>query len=181
MDIKYYKFIVNGNDKVGGVLYAPQKWPYPIARDGEEVKNWQSLTVELKDGKYRPFHLCVGGANMVNEELKDLLQTFISNDDDIEFLPVMATSDVYGCRRYYIMHFKKICDVIDTKNTIYVDGTNTILKLKLDYSKVRHLNVFNSQPAINDVIVSDEVRKCIKKNKLDLGLNFMPVYCSKHE
>lgn len=79
------------------------------------------------------------------------------------------------------MHFKKICDVIDTKNTTYVEGTDTILKLKLDYSKVRHLNVFNSQPAINDVIVSDEVRKSIKKNRLDLGLDFMPVYCSEHE
>lgn len=100
MDIKYYKFIVKGNDKVGGVLYAPENWPYPIARDGEEVKNWQSLTVKLKDGKYRPFHLCVGGANMVNEELRDLLLTFIGNDDDIEFLPVRATSEVYGCKTY---------------------------------------------------------------------------------
>ena len=179
--IKYYKFIVKGNDKVGGVLYAPENWPYPIARDGEEVKNWQSLTVKLKDGKYRPFHLCFGGANMVNKELRDLLLTFIGNDDDIEFLPVRATSEAYGCKTYYIMHFKKICDVIDTKNTIYVEGTDTILKLILDYNKVKHLNVFNSQPAINDVIVSDEVRKSIKKNRLDLGLDFMPVYCSEHE
>lgn len=79
------------------------------------------------------------------------------------------------------MHFKKIFDVIDTKNTIYVEGTDTILKLKLDYNKVRHLNVFNSQLAINDFIVSDEVRKSIKKNRLDLGIDFMPVYCSEHE
>ena len=49
--------------------------------------------------------------------------------------------------------------------------------LKLDYNKVKDLKVFNSQPAINDIIVSDEVRKSIKKNKLDLGLDFMPVYC----
>lgn len=90
-------------------------------------------------------------------------------------------SEVYGCRTYYIMYFKKICDVIDTKNTIYVEGTDTILKLRLDYSKVRHLNVFNSQPAINDVIVSGEVRKSIKMNRLDLGLDFMPVYCGEHE
>lgn len=43
MDIKYYKFIVKGNDKVGGVLYAPENWPYPIARDGEEVKTGNRL------------------------------------------------------------------------------------------------------------------------------------------
>lgn len=39
---KYYKFIVIGNDKIGGVLYAPPNWPYPIAKDGEEIKNWES-------------------------------------------------------------------------------------------------------------------------------------------
>ena len=75
------------------------------------------------------------------------------------------------------MHFKKIFDVIDTENTIYVEGTDSVIKLKLDYNKVKELKVFNSQPAINDIIVSDDIRKSIKKNKLDLGLDFMPVYC----
>ena len=73
--------------------------------------------------------------------------------------------------------FKKIFDVIDTENTIYVEGTDSVIKLKLDYNKVKELKVFNSQPAINDIIVSDDIRKSIKKNKLDLGLDFMPVYC----
>lgn len=118
------------------------------------------------------------GANMVNQDLKELLQSFISNDDDVEFLPVKAISELYGNQIYYIMHFKKIFDVIDTKNTIYVKGTtDSILKLKLDYNKVKNLNIFNSQPVINDVVISNEVRKSIKKNKLDFGLEFMPIYC----
>ena len=73
--------------------------------------------------------------------------------------------------------FKKIFDVIDHDHTIYVEGTDSIIKLKLDHNKVKDLKVFNSQPAINDIIVSDEVRKSIRKNKLDMGLDFMPVYC----
>ena len=75
------------------------------------------------------------------------------------------------------MPFKKYFQVIDTAKTIYAEATDSVLKLKLDYNKVKDLKVFNSQPAINDIIVSDEVRKSIKKNKLDLGLDFMPVYC----
>ncbi|EJX04898.1 hypothetical protein EVA_06996, partial [gut metagenome] len=43
--------------------------------------------------------------------------------------------------------------------------------------KVKELKIFNSQPVINDIIVSKEVYKAIKKNKLDLGLEFMPIYC----
>lgn len=177
-DVRYYKFIVKVNDK-GGVLYAPDSWPYPIARDGQEVKNWESLVVELRDGQYRPFHMCIGGANMVNQALKDLLQSYVTSANDIEFLPVKAISKEYGNQIYYIMHFKKIFDVIDPQNTLYVEGTDTILKLRLDYNKVKSLNVFNSQPVINDIIVSDEVRKSIQKNKLDFGLEFMPIFCGK--
>ncbi len=62
--MKFYKFIAKGNHKIRGVLYGPSDWPYPIAKDGEEVANWENLIVELKGGKYRPFHLWTGGANM---------------------------------------------------------------------------------------------------------------------
>ena len=106
---------------------------------------------------------------MVNQDLKDLLQSFIGISNDVEFLPVRAISEIYGEQTYYIMHFKKIFDVIDTKNTLYVEGTDSVIKLKLDYNKVKDLKVF--------IIVSDEVRKSIRKNKLDLWLEFMPVYC----
>lgn len=177
MDITFYKFIAKGNDKVGGVLYAPPGWPYPIAEDGEEVMNWKSLVVELKYGKYRHFQLCTGGANMVSVELKTLIESFIDSDPSLEFLPVKATSEEYGDKEYYIMHFKKIFDVTDKENTVYFEATDTILKLRLDYAKVKNLKVFNSQPAVNDIIVSEDVCKAIKKNKLDLGLGFMPVYC----
>lgn len=50
--MKYYELIVDGYDKVGGMLYAPLEWPSPIAVDAMEVENWQNLTLELRDGKY---------------------------------------------------------------------------------------------------------------------------------
>lgn len=177
MNPKFYKFIADGYNKIGGVLYAPSNWPYPIARDGIEVKDWQSLVVELKYGQYRPFHLCIGGANMVSEELKELLESFVQDDPNIEFLPVKAISAEYGDRIYYILHFRKIYDVIDKKNTIYVEGTDSIIKLRVDYEKTKNLKIFNSQPAINDIIVSADIRRAIRKNKLNLGLIFMPIYC----
>ena len=175
--MKYYKFIVKGNDRFGGVLYSPSAWPYPIARDAQPVQNWQSLVVELRQGQYRDFHACTGGANLVSKEMMTLLKTCSGNNENLEFLPVKAVSTEYGDRDYYIMHFKVIYDVIDTVKTIYVNGTDSILKLRLDEKKVKDLKVFNSQPAINDVIVAEDVCKLIKKQKLDLGLDFMRIYC----
>ena len=120
--MKFYKLIVKGNDRIGGVLYSPPKWPYPIARDAQPVQDWQSLIVELRDGQYRHFHACTGGANLVSHEMMTLLRTFNNDEDKLEFLPVKAISKEYGDRKYYIMHFKIIYDVIDTLKTIYVKG-----------------------------------------------------------
>ena len=78
-----YELIENGYDKRAGVLYAPSGWPCPLAVDTMEVKNWQNLRVELRDGKYCSFHECDAGANMVSEELKDLLLSFIGENENI--------------------------------------------------------------------------------------------------
>ena len=72
-----------------------------------KIRGLPNAYVKLRDGEYRPFHLCIGGANLVNQEMKELFETFIKNNDDIEFLPVKTVSEIYGDRIYYIMHFKK--------------------------------------------------------------------------
>ena len=114
---------------------------------------------------------------MVSQELKDLLSQFCKDDTNLEFIPVKATSKEYGDKIYYIMHFKIIYDVIDKQKTVYVEGTDSIIKLRLDSNKVQGLKIFNSRPAVNDIIVSEDVYKAIKMKKLDLGLDFMQIYC----
>ena len=54
---------------------------------------------------------------------------------------------------------------------------SSIIKLRLDSNKVNGLKIFNTQPAVNDIIVSEDVYKAIKREKLNLGLDFMQIYC----
>lgn len=176
--MKYFEILTKGNYKKTGVLFAPDTWPYPIALDGEEVENWQALTVELRDGYYQHFDLCVGGANMISQEMKDLFVSFVGDNPDIEYLPVPVTSEKYGNKTYYILHFKKIYDVMDKAHTVFVEGTDAVIKLALDAKKVEGLKIFNSQPAIRDVIITEDVRRAIKKHKLDEGIDFLPIFCS---
>ena len=171
--MKYYKLIIDGNDTLGGVLYAPSSVPYPIARDGQEVKNWQSLVLELRDGVYCHFHACTGGANIISEEFTKLIESFTGDNNEIEYLPVKVISKEYGDRIYYILHFRKIFDVIDKAKTIYAKDTDVILRVRLDNNKTKNLIIFNSQPAINDVIVCEDLYKAIKRNHYDLGIEFM--------
>lgn len=176
MVVKYYKIIVDGYDELGGVFYAPSNLPYPITRDGEDVGNWHPPIIELKDGIYRHFNLC-NGSYMLSEEFKNILCSYIPMDYPVEFLPVLISSVDYGNRIFYVLHFTKIFDVIDKQNTIYIEGTDIVLKVRLDYEKVKNLHLFNSQP-VNDVIVSAKLRNRLKKEGLDKGVEFVPIYCT---
>lgn len=176
--MKYYRILTKGNYKKTGVLYAPESWPYPIAIDGADVENWQSLVIELREGYYQHFDLCVGGANLLSQEMKDLFASFAGDNPDIEYLPLPVKSKKYGDKTYYILHFKKIYDVMDREHTVFVEGTDAVIKVALDAEKVKDLKIFNSQPSISDVIISEDVRRAIRKNKLDEGLDFLPIYCS---
>ena len=170
--MKYYELTEDGYDKIGGMLFAPSDWPCPMAVDAMEVENWQNLILELRNGIYCPFLSCDAGANLVSEAL---LLSFIGENENIEFLPVTTKSKEYGDRTYYIMHFKIIYDVIDKEKTVYVPGTDIITKVRIDLEKAKGLKVFNSQPAINDIIVSEDVYQAIKQKKFDTGLRFVLV------
>ncbi len=86
MDIMYivyiekmncFRIIMNGYDEEGGVVYGPKERLKSIALDGEVVDSLETLRLELKDGKYCSFHSCVGNANIVDEEMKILLEKYV--------------------------------------------------------------------------------------------------------
>ena len=177
---KYFKWISDGYYKPGGVLYAPKSITSQIAKDGEEVK-YKDVIFTLKDGIYMPYHYGVGGANLVDDDLKCVIEKYINEDYPIEFLPVKAQSEEFGEKRYYILHFKAIFDVLDRDNCVYntfmPKEDSSIILSCLSSNKVSGLHIFNTRKYINDIIISDELRKSIKKNKLDIGIEFCRVKC----
>ena len=175
MTNNYYKFIPNGNEKEAGIITSPDWDKCPEILDAEEVKLNNDFIYELREGKYCPFDMGPHWVRLVDEELKELLETY-AEKEYTEFIPVMVRSQEYGDRQYYILHFKKIYDVIDEENSTY-GSPGWIIKMCVDYAKVKDLHVFNSEPLINDLIVSTKVYKEIKKRKLNFGTSFGIIYC----
>lgn len=174
--MKYFRIIPNGYHECGN-FYAPDAYTYPLAHDAVEIVGWKNLVLELKDGTYVNFQTCVSHANLVSEELKELFVSFLKPDAPVEFLPVQVRSKEYGDKIYYILHFKIIYDVIDYENCI-CNPPGSIIKVALDEKKVNGLHIFNSQPIINDVIISNDVRKAMVRKKLNPGVIFQAIYCS---
>lgn len=177
--MKFYKIMLQGYDDTCGVMYAPSDWPTPVASDGKEVKNWQSLRLEHKDGVYCPFHNCVGTANVIDEEMKKVMEQYVNDETQVEFLPVMAHSEEYGDKQYYILHFLKIHDVIDTEHSVYADinDKDSLIKPVFCCEKVKNLHLFNSRPYVNDVYISEKLYKDISKHGLKKGISFAHISC----
>ena len=59
----------------------------------------------------------------------------------------------------------------------YTNTKNTLIKPAFSIAKVKGHHLFNSRPYINDVNVSEQLYKEIKKNKLNLGISFQTIRC----
>jgi len=175
MTNRFYLFMPNGYEREAGIISSPDWNVCPIIHDGDGFLHNTDFIYELKDGKFCHYQLGPWGINLVDDELKNILESY-AEKEYIDFIPVMVRSKEYGDRQYNIVHFKKIYDVIDEENTVYGPAGN-IIKLRVDYAKVKNLHVFNSQPIINDLIISTKVYKDIKKRKLNFGTSFGPIYC----
>ena len=174
MTNNYYSFIMNAYEKGAGDIGVQDSDSCPKVADGENVEICPEFSYELEDGEFCHYHLAPFCVNLVDEVLKNLLEEY-AEKEFVEFIPVLVKSKEYGDRQYYIVHFKKTYDVIDFANS-YCDPPGCVIRMCVDYNKVKNLHVFNSAQSLN-IIVSTKVYKEIKKRKLNFGLSFGIIRC----
>lgn len=167
---KFY-FLLLKDDKRNGVLFAPEKVDTRFGEAAYPATNYEDLIFELRKGRYNAFMSSNVTAHFANEELKQLIEENIPKDYPLEFLPVKTKSIEHGDKLYYIIHFTKIFDVIDKKNSVRL-STGSIVKPCIKYEKAKDLDFFNSTAYSDGFIVSDKFRKLMKEKALDTGIEF---------
>ena len=166
--------MINAYEDAVGSIDSPNCDFYPERLDRDDINISDEFIYELNDGMFCHFHMAPHGINLVDSILKDLLEKF-AEKEFVEFIPVLVKSKEYGDRQYFIVHFKKTYDVIDFANS-YCDPPGYVIRMCVDYNKVKNLHVFNSAQSLN-IIVSTKVYKEIKKRKLNFGLSFGIIRC----
>ena len=91
----------------------------------------------------------------------NLIQSIVPVGYPLEFYPIRVKSEEYGNKIYYMIHFKIIFDVIDTKNSVWIG--DSIAKPWIDYQKAKDLDFFNASNAINEIMVSDRIKKLMQE------------------
>lgn len=174
----YYNIMIGCSPKAG-VFHTPEGWNTIIENVGEPIENLNSLVLELKCGGYVDYMLSMGFVMAVSKRMKDLFERYGVDSSLMEFCPVMTVSEEYGNSTYYLLHFKRTFDCIDHHLTEYIGPEDEFpLRLVLDYNKVKGVSIFNTGTGFSFVIISDELRKAINREKMNVGIVMKPVECS---
>lgn len=169
---KYYELMLN-NGKKTGVLYAPPGTDTLWCRECYPVIGYEDMVFTLKDGEYAPYMISNVCCYLADEDLKQLIEEVIPEGYPLELLPVRVTSEEYGDKTYYLIHFTELLDVIDRKHSKCIPGTKAIAVPRVDHEKAKKLDFFNCDVRHQYFFVSDRMRKMMKKRKLDKSIRFI--------
>jgi hypothetical protein len=117
---------------------------------------------------------------LASEKLKIIIEKSLTGNEGIDWI----VAHVFGNgerREYYIPRFKKLLDVLDIDKTMFIPGTNRIIKPCFSLSKISKYSVFH-KPSENNLweitlglYVSDTLKKAIQKEKLT-GIVFDKIF-----
>lgn len=113
---------------------------------------------------------------LMSEKLKSVIEVNLTGNEGIDWISatVKASEDH---RTYYIPRFVKMLDVLDTQKTIFIQGTDRIIKPVFSLSKINKYSVFHQPSAHNlwkitsALYVNETLKKAVQKGKLT-GIDF---------
>ena len=113
---------------------------------------------------------------LMSKELKAIIETNLTGNEGIDWISaIIETSN--DQRTYFIPRFSKLLDVLDTQKTMFVQGTDRIIRPVFSLSKVDKYSVFHQPSAHNlwkitsGLYVNETLKKAIQKEKLT-GFDF---------
>ncbi|GIQ61429.1 hypothetical protein Flavo103_45640 [Flavobacterium collinsii] len=116
---------------------------------------------------------------LMSEKLKFVVEKNLTGNEHIDWIDCKVKKEDEE-RKYYILRFNKMLDVLNMEETTFVRGTDHIIRPVFSYSKIKDYNIF-VKPSSHDLwrvpsgfYVSEKLKKEIEKEKLT-GLDFSKV------
>lgn len=108
---------------------------------------------------------------LMSERMRLLVEQHLTGKEGIDW--INATINGIGEKRtYYILRFNQPLDVLDEEKTMFVEGTNRIIKPWFSLSKINGFTLFNKPAATNSwkitpsVYISESLKKAMVKEQL---------------
>ena len=143
--------------------------------DGHGVKEWGTKHFSLKDGGYTDFLPANIGCRLCSKKLRDILEKCKSEKDVLQWLDAEVESEAGEKRKYFILHFPELVELLDIKKSKYIGGVLT--KQVIEAKRCVGHEVFSYKECSSlSFVVSEKVRNEIKKENCrgQVYLNAMP-------
>jgi hypothetical protein len=116
---------------------------------------------------------------LMSEKLKSLIEACLTGNEKIDWISCKINNRKEE-RTYFILRFNKMLDVLDEQNTVFVQGTDHIIKPAYSLKKIKSYNIFPI-PSPHDLwkitsglCVSEALKREIQKQKIT-GIEFEKV------
>jgi hypothetical protein len=113
---------------------------------------------------------------LMSEKLKSVIENTLTGHEGVGWISAIVKTPNEQ-RTYYIPIFSKMLDVLDTQKTMFVQGTDHIIRPVFSLSKVDKYSIFHRPSShslwkiTSGLYVSEALKKAIQKEKLT-GLDF---------
>ena len=94
MNCRYFRVMPNAYEEEAGDADSPDWGACPHIYDGEDVNIEMPFLYELKDGKYCPYLMGPWTVNLVDENLKTLLDEYVAGIKDMDNPLSVSKADI---------------------------------------------------------------------------------------
>lgn len=144
-----------------GVAYIKNHTGFNLLPKDGWAKEWETKCFTLKNGGYTDYLPAIG-CRLCSEKMRDILERCKSEKDVLQWLDAEVESETGEKRRYFILHFPVLEDVLDKKKSKYVRNilTSQVINPK---ACVGHEVFSYIEESTISFIVSQRVREELKK------------------
>jgi hypothetical protein len=118
---------------------------------------------------------------LMSERLKKVIENNLTGEEGIDWIAAIVNGKGEQ-RKYFVLRFTKKLDVLDTERTMFVPGTDVIIRPCFSLAKVCRYSIFHKGDAYEflwkitpGIYVNEKLKKAIQKEKLT-GIAFEKTY-----
>ncbi len=111
MNCRYFRVMPNAYEEEGGIVISPDVNACPHVYDGEDVERGKVFVYELRDGKYCPYLMGPWAVNLVDENLKTLLDEYVAGIKDMDNPLSVSKADI----KLSVSFFDSMLDILVVK------------------------------------------------------------------
>jgi len=172
----YYSLSYVDDDSLG-VGCTDDSLSFDLLAERKVEQTWKPIDFILEAGEFADYQPNDLGWSLCSEKLKTIIEQEASPNDFIQWLEARVISNT-DKRPYFVLYLPVRFDVLDETKTIYVEGTDFVIKPYFCESKCKPHRVFSYPSAESMVIVSDQVKNAIIQ-KGCTGIEFLKKPLSK--